>query len=573
MDSATALNLVLFLPLLVAIGISFIPREQHALIKITAFLAALMECLFAFSLLGEFQVSDNASFQLKTTLPWIPQFDIQYKVGMDGIALVLVLMTTVLSAVAILSTFQAVEDRVREFYVCLLALETGMIGVFVALDLILFYVFWEAMLIPMYILIGVWGGKNRLYATIKFVLYTLVGSLLMLVGIVWIYVSLKAPGGIQPGAGSPFDLEFLTSPTGPLRTGSGLPEAARLWVFLSFALAFAIKVPMWPFHTWLPDAHVEAPTAGSVILAGVLLKMGTFGLLRFCIPLFPDVAIQTAPWIMGLSVVGIIYGAVMAYVQTDVKRLVAYSSVSHLGFCVLGLFAFTREAVAGSVLQMVNHGISTGALFLLVGMIYERRHTREIAQFGGLWKVLPVFGAYFLITMLSSVGLPGLNGFVGEFLILLGTWGTPETGPVAQWAAVLGATGVILGAVYLLWMFQRVMLGPLENPENQHLKDLNFRELCTLAPLVLFMFWIGIAPNSVIRLFDQAVYRTVVAPIEESRLQAAARRAVAEQSANPTPGGPAGTPGTAPPLVRPSAVSPADSKPGNAPAPSGAAGK
>jgi len=351
------------------------------------------------------------------------------------------------------------------------------------------------------------------------VLYTLVGSLLMLVGIAWLYVT-----SVRAGAGT-FDLVTLSDPNGPIAGAGGLLDPnTRMWLFLAFAAAFAVKVPMWPFHTWLPDAHVEAPTAGSVILAGVLLKMGTYGFLRFCIPLFPDVALRLAPWFMALAVVGIIYGALMAYVQTDIKRLVAYSSVSHLGFCVLGLFAFTREAVAGSVLQMINHGLSTGALFLLVGMIYERRHTREISAFGGLWKVVPKFGFFLLVAMLSSVGLPGLNGFVGEFLILLGTWGPHTSGGRAlgaPWAAILGATGVILGAIYMLWMFQRVMQGPLDNPENKRLLDLNAREIGILVPLVLLMFWIGIQPNWMLTTFDQAVARSVVTPIEAERQRAA----------------------------------------------------
>jgi NADH-quinone oxidoreductase subunit M len=511
---ATILNLVVFLPLVGAVLLAFMPREQHGWIKIGALAVSAVTFIVSLALLPEFNWIDNAAFQFMTAVPWIPQFGVQYKVGADGISLALVLLTTLLSWIAILSSWDAITERVKEYYIFLLVLETGMLGVFVALDLILFYVFWEAMLIPMYFLIGVWGGPRKLYATIKFVLYTLAGSLLMLVAIIWLYF---VSG--QAGAPGTFDLEVLTGPQSPLANSVSLTPTIRLWLFLAFAIAFAIKVPMWPFHTWLPDAHVEAPTAGSVILAGVLLKMGTYGFIRFCIPLFPDVALVVAPWFLGLAVVGIIYGALVAYVQQDVKRLVAYSSVSHLGFCVLGLFAFTSEAVAGSVLQMINHGLSTGALFLIVGMIYERRHTREISQFGGLWKVLPVFAAFFLITTLSSVGLPGLNGFVGEFLILLGTWRT------SQVATVLAATGVILGAVYMLWMFQRMMQGPLENPENRKLKDLNVREVVVLLPLVLLMFWIGVFPNTFLKMFDGAVYRTVVAPITEARRQRAMNEA------------------------------------------------
>ena len=517
---STLLNLVIFLPLAAAVVLAFLPREQHNWIRWGALVASGATFVLSVLLLPGFDANNNREFQFLTEVPWIPQFGVQYKIGVDGISLVLLLLTTLLSALSILYSWEAVTERVREYFVFLLLLETGMLGVFVALDLILFYVFWEAMLIPMYFLIGIWGGPRKLYATFKFVLYTLAGSLLMLLAIVWVYVA-----SAQGGRAGTFDIVQLTDPYGPFgTTTSALGPNVRLWLFLAFAVAFAIKVPMWPFHTWLPDAHVEAPTAGSVILAGVLLKMGTYGFIRFCIPLFPDVALRLAPWFMALSVIGIIYGALVAYVQQDVKRLVAYSSVSHLGFCMLGLFAFTREGVAGSVLQMINHGLSTGALFLIVGMIYERRHTREISAFGGLWKALPVFSVFFLITMLSSVGLPGLNGFVGEFLVLVGTWGPPGTSPVNQVAAFLGTTGVILGAIYMLWMFQRVMQGPLERPENRRLRDLKPREIAVLLPLVLLMFWIGVQPNATLRMFDQAIYRTVVAPIEAARAQGGAPR-------------------------------------------------
>jgi NADH-quinone oxidoreductase subunit M len=529
MNSSATLNLVLYLPLLAAVGLAFVPRENHQAFKWGALIAAAITFLISLGLWGNFDANNNGVYQHVTAVPWIPQFGVQYKVGLDGISLVLVLLTTLLTAIAILASFEAVNERVKEYYIFLLLLETGMLGVFAALDLVLFYVFWEAMLIPMYFLIGIWGGPRKLYATIKFVLYTLVGSLLMLVAIIWIYVATS-----HNGAGGTFDVETLTGPASPLHSAALEPNI-RTMLFFFFALAFAIKVPMFPFHTWLPDAHVEAPTAGSVILAGVLLKMGTYGLLRFCIPLFPDVAQHWSPLFLALGATGIIYGALMAYVQTDIKRLVAYSSVSHLGFCILGLFAFTREGVGGSVLQMVNHGLSTGALFLLVGMLYERRHTRDIAAFGGLWKVIPVFAAFFLITTLSSVGLPGLNGFVGEFLILLGTW------VYSQWAAVLGATGVILGAVYMLWMFQRVMQGPLDRPENQRLTDLTRREWVVLLPLVLLMFWVGARPNTLLRLFDQAIYRNAVQPI-----QALSERPAAPQVRMPFEGMP----------VRPPAVPP-----------------
>jgi NADH-quinone oxidoreductase subunit M len=523
-QDAGLLILILFMPLMGAVALAFCPKEQHTWFKYGALGISVVTLLLSIFLLYDFPKTNNADFWAVTAAPWIPQLNIQFKVGVDGISLSLVLLTTLLTSIAILSSWESIRDRVKEYYICLLLLETGMLGVFAALDLILFYVFWEAMLVPMYFLIGIWGGPRKAYATIKFVLYTLAGSLLMLVAILWLYVAT-----LQSGQGGTFDLVQMLHPMGPLQTSALSPEI-RLWLYLAFAVAFAIKVPMWPFHTWLPDAHVEAPTAGSVILAGVLLKMGTYGFLRFCIPLFPDVAIQTAPWFMALSVIGIIYGALVAYVQPDVKRLVAYSSVSHLGFCMLGLFAFTWEGVSGSVLQMINHGLSTGALFLLVGMIYERRHTREIAAFGGLWKVIPLFSVFFLITVLSSVGLPGLNGFVGEFLILLGTW---PAGNVGRIMTVLGATGVILGAVYLLWMFQRVMQGPLDRPENQRMKDMGMREIITMFPLILGMFWIGIFPNSVLGLFNESVSKQVLDPIRRAREAMSASAASAGMPTSP----------------------------------------
>ncbi len=366
-----------------------------------------------------------------------------------------------------------------------LLLETGMLGVFLAQDLILFYIFWEFTLIPMYFLIGIWGGERRIYAAVKFFLFTMFGSLLMLAAILWL--------GLSQG----------TFAAPELIGGSGLPYTTQLILFLAFALAFAIKVPMWPMHTWLPDAHVEAPTAGSVILAGVLLKMGTYGFLRFNLSLFPQVAVQAAPWIALLAVIGILYGAMVAFVQPDVKKLVAYSSVSHLGFVMLGLFALNPLGVQGSILQMINHGLSTGALFLIVGMIYERRHTRQLDQFGGIWKVMPVFGALSLIVMLSSVGLPGLNGFVGEFSILLGAFTSKAIG--YGFFAIMAAIGVILAAVYLLHMFQKVFLGQITRDENKSLVDLNPREIATLVPLLIVIFWIGIYPKPFFALIAPAV--------------------------------------------------------------------
>jgi NADH-quinone oxidoreductase subunit M len=378
---------------------------------------------------------------------------------------------------------------VKEYFVLFLLLETAMLGALVALDLFLFYVFWEVMLVPMYLLIGVWGGPRRVYAATKFVLYTMVGSLPMLVAI--LYVVWKASGT----AGPSFDYERLLA--------AGLGRNEQVWCFAAFALAFAIKVPLFPVHTWLPDAHVEAPTGGSVILAGVLLKMGTYGLLRFAMPLFPEGVQAAAPLMVTLAVVGIVYGALVAVVQPDVKKLVAYSSVSHLGFCVLGLFGLTTTAVSGSVYQMLNHGLSTGGLFLLVGMIYERRHTRQLAAFGGLWKVVPHFSVALLIVMLASAGLPGLNGFVGEFLILVGSF------PAWRWETVVATSGLVLGALYLLWMYQRMIFGPVVHSENERLEDLSARELAVIVPVIALCVAMGLFPRPFLARIEPSVARIV----------------------------------------------------------------
>ncbi|MFN8545139.1 MAG: NADH-quinone oxidoreductase subunit M [Candidatus Binatia bacterium] len=479
------LSWLVFLPLLGAVVLALVPRANRAAVCGVALGVALATFAVSLVVLGAFTVGE-AGFQLVERGPWIPPLGVEYHVGIDGISLLLVLLTTLLTPLVVLAAWGDVHRREKEFFAFLLLLETGMLGAFVALDLFLFYVFWELMLVPMAFLIGVWGGRRRLYAAVKFVLFTMAGSLPMLVAILYLAARVKASGG-APG----FDYDqFL---------GLRLAPREQLWLFAAFALAFAIKVPLFPLHTWLPDAHVEAPTGGSVILAGVLLKMGTYGFLRFAMPLFPDAVQQASPLLVGLAVAGIIYGALVATVQPDLKKLVAYSSVSHLGFVMLGLFALDRTAVVGSVYQMLNHGLSTGALFLLVGMLYERRHTRMIADFGGLWAQVPVYAVCLLIAMLASAGLPGLNGFVGEFLIMLGAF---KRWP---WQTVLGSSGVVLGALYLLWMYQRVIFGPLVHDENRRLEDLSRRELAVIVPVLALCVVMGVYPTPFLRVMQPSV--------------------------------------------------------------------
>jgi NADH-quinone oxidoreductase subunit M len=469
------LTLVTFLPTVGAILLLFLNEKNKQGIKVAAFVTSLVTFIFSLYLYFNFK-SGTSDMQFEVNQPWITGLGINYHVGIDGISLLLILLTTLLTAISILSAWNAVEDRLKGFMISILVLETGMLGVFVSLDLFLFYIFWEVMLIPMYFLIGIWGGVNRIYAAVKFVLFTMFGSLLMLVAIVALFIiNYKATGQYS------FDLMSYYS--------LQIPLGAQNWLFIAFALAFLIKVPVFPFHTWLPDAHVQAPTAGSVILAGVLLKMGTYGILRYCIPLFPNAFETFTPILAVLSLIGIIYGALVAMVQKDVKSLVAFSSVAHMGFVMIGMVALNMQGMQGSILQMLNHGISTGALFLIVGMIYERRHTRLIDDFGGVFKVMPIFTTFFMIVTLSSIGLPGTNGFVGEFLILLGTF---------NFNVVYGAiatAGIVLAAAYMLWMFQRVIFGKCEKPENQKLKDINWREKFVLVPLVILIFWIGIYPK------------------------------------------------------------------------------
>ena len=468
------ISLLLLLPLIGALVLLLVPRQQRQTLLTLSLLSSTAAFIWSLRL---FQAFDPGAgeMQFVERIPWMPAFGIGYIVGIDGISLFLVLLTTFLMPLAIVASW-TVQDRIKEYLFFMLVLETGMLGAFVALDLFLFYVFWEVMLVPMYFLIGVWGGTRRIYAALKFVVYTMAGSLPMLVAIIYLASRYAHVNQVMT-----FDLLQLYN----LR----LPVNEQIWLFLAFGLSFAIKVPLFPFHTWLPDAHVEAPTAGSVILAGVLLKMGTYGFLRFAMPLFPDAALVLTPMIIALAVIGIIYGASVAMMQPDLKKLVAYSSVSHLGFVMLGLFALNIHGIQGGIYQMVSHGLSTGALFLLVGMLYDRRHTRMIADFGGLWHQLPVFSVLFLIVTFASIGLPGLNGFIGEFLILLGAFSVKP-----GWTAA-AAIGVILGAIYMLWMFRRVFFGPMTHPENQKLTDLNRRELLILAPVIALIIIMGIYPQ------------------------------------------------------------------------------
>jgi NADH-quinone oxidoreductase subunit M len=499
MISSFIVSLVVFFPLVGVVALLFVDKEKKDTVKLVGVITSILTFVFSLHLYFHFD-AQFSGFQFTEQYVWIGGLNIGYHVGIDGLSLLMVLLTTFLTPLALLGTWNSIDKRIKEYTMMVLLLETGMLGVFASLDLFLFYVFWEAMLIPMYFIIGLWGGQDRVYAAVKFFLYTLFGSLLMLVAIIALgYFASTLPGGL-----------FTTDIVTLYGVASRIPATLQLWMFLAFALSFAIKVPLFPLHTWLPDAHVQAPTAGSVILAGVLLKMGTYGFIRFCVPLFPAATIQVAPYISVLAVVGIVYGALVSMVQTDMKKLVAYSSVSHLGFVVLGIFAMTEEGMQGAIIQMVNHGLSTGALFLLVGMIYERTHTRAISEYGGVAKLMPVFAAFLMIVSLSSIGLPGLNGFVGEFLILLGAFNSTLLGSHAY--AAFAALGVIFSAVYLLWMYQRVMLGPVREGGlyNGHtLTDLTTREIATLIPIVLFIVWIGVYPRTFLSKSAETAKRTV----------------------------------------------------------------
>ncbi len=492
MDTALAhglgfpvIALLVLLPAAGAVVVAMLPKGRDELMMPVATSISLLPLAVALYILWEFSVADGAAFQFTESVNWYEPWGIGWNVGIDGISLLLIVLTAVLFPISILASVSVQKD-VKLYMASMLLLEAGLLGVFVALDLLVFFVFFEMTLIPMYLLIGIWGSENRVYAAVKFFLYTAFGSALLLAGIIALAVIHSTETGSLSFAFQ--DLERLA-----------LSSNAQLWLFLGFGAAFAIKVPLFPFHTWLPDAHTEAPTAGSVILAGVLLKLGTYGFVRFNLTLFPEATVRLAPWLAGLAVVGIIYGAAVAIVQPDVKRLVAYSSVSHLGFIVLGTFALTAQGLQGGVIQMVNHGLTTGALFLLVGMIYDRRHTRQISEYGGLASVMPLFAGIFLFMAFASIGLPGLNGFIGEFKILLGSY---LAWPVL---AILAASGVVLAAVYLLWAYERMFTGPVTNSANEGLTDLSAREIAILVPIAALVVFLGIYPKPALDRIEPAV--------------------------------------------------------------------
>ena len=492
MDNAAGfplLSLILFTPLAGALLLLFVNKRHEDAIRWIANLFALAGFVVSLPLWFWYE-SANPGWQFQEHAEWIPSIGASYFLAVDGFSALMVLLTTLMGVIAILSSWTAITERVKEYYIFMLVLQTGMIGAFVSLDFLLFFLFWEVMLVPMYFLIGVWGGGRRLYSAIKFFLYTLVGSVVMLLGILALYFY-----NIEAGNPATFDVTWFQQ--------LNLPFNLQWWIFLSFFLGFAIKVPMFPFHTWLPDAHTDAPTAGSVILAAVLLKMGTYGFIRFSLPILPEATRDFVPMMVTLSIIGIVYGALVAMAQHDWKRLVAYSSVSHMALVMLGMFALTPVGITGSIVQQLNHGISTGALFLIVGIVYERRHTREISEYGGLSKIMPVYAAVFLIMTLSSIGMPALNGFIGEILILQGVFVVSKA-----WAAV-AASGIVLGAAYMLWLYQRTMFGAIENPKNEGLKDLSLREFATFAPLIVLAVWIGLYPKPFLDRLDTSVARVI----------------------------------------------------------------
>jgi NADH-quinone oxidoreductase subunit M len=491
---AWLLTFVIFFPLVGVLIILFINEEQKNTIRGIALTTTLIDLALSLLILTRFN-SANPDLQLSVKVPWIEvaDFVIAYEVGVDGLSILLVLLTTLLTTLAILSDWEAIQEGVKNYMIFFLLLETGMLGVFLSLDLFLFYLFWEFSLVPMYFLVGIWGGPRRIYAAIKFFLYTMAGSIVMLLAILFL--------GIE---GRSFSLSKLLTET---NIPQMIPPDVQFWLFLAFAVAFAIKVPMWPLHSWLPDAHVEAPTSGSVVLASVLLKMGAYGFIRFNLSLFPHASVRLAPWFAGVAVVGIIYGAIVSFAQSDMKKLVAYSSISHMGFVMLGLFALNTHGLQGAILQMINHGLSTGGLFIMVGAIYQRLHTRVMSAYGGLWGIMPIYGAITLIITLSSMALPGLNGFVGEFTVLLGAFDSSILG--SYWFAGIGAIGVILAAIYLLQMYQKVFLGPVTHEENRNLQDLKVREIVIMIPLLVLIFWIGLYPRPFFHLMAPAVDKLV----------------------------------------------------------------
>ena len=483
------LSLILFTPLAGAILLLFVGKQNENLIKWIANVTVALGFLVSLPLWFWYD-SSNPEWQFVERADWIPSIGAEYFLGIDGFSMMLILLATLMGVIAVLSSWNAIHMRVKEYYIFLLLLQTGMIGAFVALDFLLFFLFWEVMLVPMYFLIGIWGSDNRLYSAIKFFLFTLVGSVIMLLGILAVYFYHHEVTGVYT-----FDITRFHE--------LNIPYDLQWWIFLAFFLGFAVKVPMFPFHTWLPDAHTDAPTAGSVILAAVLLKMGTYGFIRFSLPILPEATQASVWWVVGLSIIGIVYGALVAMAQRDWKRLVAYSSVSHMGMVMLGLFALTPVGITGSIVQQLNHGISTGALFLLVGVVYERRHTRLIAEYGGLSKVMPVYAAIFLVMTMSSIGLPTLNGFIGEVLILQGIFVVNKT-----WA-FFAASGIVLGAAYMLWLYQRTMFGTVTNPKNESLPDLSFREFATFAPLLILAVWIGLYPKPFLDRLETSVDRVM----------------------------------------------------------------
>ena len=483
------LSLILLTPLVGAVILLFINKESQNLIRWIANIFVGLGFLVSLPLWFWYDTGD-AGWQFVEQANWIPSIGAQYFLGVDGFSALLILLTTLMGVIAVLSSWTAITMRVKEYYIFLLALQTGMLGAFMALDFLLFFLFWEVMLVPMYFLIGIWGSDNRLYSAIKFFLFTLVGSVVMLLGILALYFYHQEVTGVYT-----FDVTQFHD--------LNIPFDTQWWIFLAFFLGFAVKVPMFPFHTWLPDAHTDAPTAGSVILAAVLLKMGTYGFIRFSLPILPEATEYFVPWVVGLSIIGIVYGALVAMAQRDWKRLVAYSSVSHMGMVMLGMFALTPVGITGSIVQQLNHGISTGALFLLVGVVYERRHTRLISEYGGLSKVMPVYAAIFLIMTMSSIGLPALNGFIGEVLILQGVFVVSKV-----WAAV-AASGIVLGAAYMLWLYQRTMFGDVTNPKNENLADVGVREFATFVPLLVLAFWIGLYPKPFLDRLETSVDRVI----------------------------------------------------------------